>query len=52
MEKEKAEQIIRILKEWIIKGESGKLKRYTLSSKLQAEEKIKELELYLITFKN
>ncbi len=51
MGKEKAEQLIRILKAWIIKGESGKLKIYTLSSKLQTEDKIKELELYLITFK-
>ena len=51
MEKEKAEQIIRILKSWIIKGESGKLKNFSLSSKIQTEEKIKELENYLITFK-
>jgi|TARA_R110002126_G_scaffold287993_1_gene441191 hypothetical protein len=52
MSKEKAKQIIKVLKKWIEKGENGKLKRYTLSSKLQTEEKIKELEIYLITFKN
>ena len=51
MTKEKAEQLIRILKRWIEKGENGKLKRYTLSSKKTTEEKIKELENFLITLK-
>jgi len=47
MEKEKAKQMIKVLEQWIEKGESGKLKKYTFSDKKQTEKRIKELKTFL-----
>lgn len=49
MTKEHTERLIRVLKAWLVKGESGKLKKYTFSAGNQTKDKIKELEEFLIT---
>ena len=53
MTKEHTERLIRVLKAWLVKGESGKLgKKYTFSAGEQTRDKIKELQDFLITFNN
>lgn len=47
MEKEKAKQIIKVLEQWLEKGEKGQLKKYTFSDKIQTEKRIKELKTFL-----
>ena len=47
MTSEKAQQIIRVLENWIKNGENWKLKKYSFSEKVKTEKKIDELKLYL-----
>ena len=44
MKKEKAKQLLRILENFLLKGELGLLKKYTFSDKIQTENKIEELK--------
>ena len=44
---EKAEQLVRILENFLLKGELGLLKKYTFADKLQTEDKIKELKEFI-----
>ena len=44
MKKEKAKQLVRILENFLLKGELGLLKKYTFSDKIQTENKIEELK--------
>ena len=44
---EKAETLIRILENYLLKGELGILKKYTMADKSQTEYKIKELKEFI-----